>query len=260
MLGGSQPVGRRLEPRQHLLDAEPCRLDEIERHAGLSQTTRRVRAVRTCRSGVLRVSLEHVKVTQIMSHPVISATPETPIKEAARLMVEHGISALPVLDSKGGLAGIVSEADLIPIEARPDPRTQALPVAPSAGTMPRTVAEVMTRQVVTIGADREVSEAARTMLDAGVKRLPVMLGRDVIGVVSRRDMVRVLARDDREVRGELARRLLEAGFDGVVASMTVRSGVAMIAVGDQALERRLAESIALEVPGVLEVRFVAPEP
>ena len=193
-----------------------------------------------------------------MSHPVITATPDTSIKEAARLMVEHGISALPVVDPEGRLAGIVSEADLVPIETRPDPRTQARPLGPSAGTTPVAVRDVMTRRVVTAAADSEVSDAARTMLDARVKRLPVMRGGRVVGVVSRRDMVRVLARDDGEVRAELARRLVGAGFDRAVTSMTVDSGVARIEVGDRPLERRLAESIALEVPGVMEVRFVAP--
>lgn len=192
-----------------------------------------------------------------MSRPVITVTPETPLKEAAQLLVEHGISALPVLDARGGLAGIVSEADLLPMQARPDPRSQATPPAHTAGRMPRFVADVMTRHVLTVTADSQVSQAARTMLDAGIKRVPVMRGRRVVGIVSRRDLVRVIARQDDAVRTELAQRLNEAGVQGAGSALAVRSGVASIQLAGGP-ERRLAESVALSVPGVLEVRFTSP--
>jgi len=112
-----------------------------------------------------------MKVSEIMSRPVIAVTPETAIKTAAELLVERAISALPVLDSNGRLLGIVSEADLLPIETRPDPRSQATPLPPTAGSAPQTVADVMTRRVVTVTVDTEVSQAARIMISAGAKRL-----------------------------------------------------------------------------------------
>ena len=121
-----------------------------------------------------------MKVTEIMSRPVLTVTPDTSIKEAAQLLVEHGISALPVLDRAGALAGIVSEADLMAM--------------PSAAAMPLVVADVMTHTVLTLGVESEVSQAARTMLEAGVKRAPVISRRGVVGIVSRRDLVRVIAR------------------------------------------------------------------
>ena len=165
-----------------------------------------------------------VKVTEIMSRPVVTVSPDASIKQAARLLVEHGISALPVLDAGGALVGIVSEADLVPLETRPDPRTQATPPAPSAGTMPRIVAEVMTRRVLSVRAASEVSQAARTMLEAGIKRVPVMSGCKVVGIVSRRDLVRVIAREDEAVRYELADRLAEAGIRLPGQTVTVRGG------------------------------------
>jgi len=107
------------------------------------------------------------------------------VKEAARLLVEHGISALPVLDAKEALVGIVSEADLEPMQTRRDPRSSL------------TVGEVMTHSVLSLSASTEVSQAARSLLEAGVKRMPVVRGRRVIGIVSRRDLMRVIAwRDD----------------------------------------------------------------
>jgi CBS domain-containing protein len=199
-----------------------------------------------------------VKVAEIMSRPVVTVTPGTSIKVAAQMLVEHGISALPVLDAGGGLVGIVSEADLVPMQTRPDPRTQATPPSPTAGRTPRIVADVMTRQVVSVTAGSEVSQAARTMLEAGIKRVPVLTGRRVVGIVSRRDLVRVIARKDDAVRSELAQRLAEAGLAAAAETVTVRSGVAEIALVDRGPQRRLSESLALSVPGVLEVRFTSP--
>jgi len=147
-----------------------------------------------------------------MSAPVITASPSTPVKEAARLLVAHGISALPVLDSKGTLVGIVSEADLMPMQTRPDPRTQATPQRPTAGRSPLTVGEVMTHQVLTLGAGTEVSQAARSLLEAGVKRMPVVRRRRLIGIVSRRDLVRVIARRDDSMRLEILKRVHELGL------------------------------------------------
>jgi CBS-domain-containing membrane protein len=196
-----------------------------------------------------------VKVTEIMSSPVITASPSTPVKDAARLLVEHGISAMPVLDAKGALVGIVSEADLIPMQARPDARTQATPQRPSAGRSPRTVSQVMTHEVLTLGAGTEVSQAARSLLEAGVKRMPVVRGRRVIGIVSRRDLVRVIARRDDSMRLEILKRIRELGLVTSDEDVKVELGVAMLGLTGDDRVRNLVESVVLAVPGVLEVRF-----
>jgi CBS domain-containing protein len=199
-----------------------------------------------------------VKVTAIMSREVVTVTPETGVKVAARILADRGLSALPVVDAKGTLMGIVSEADLLAIETRPDSRLQATPQAPSAGTTPKSVADVMTRDVLVVKEDSEVSQAARIMLEAGVKRLPVVRGRRVVGIVSRRDLIRVIARRDDGIEAELARRLGELGLGAAPGSFSVADGVATIEIDDHGSGRRLAESVALSVPGVLEVRFLAP--
>jgi CBS domain-containing protein len=181
-------------------------------------------------------------------------TPATTVKEAARILVEAGVSALPALNQKGELVGIVSEADLVAFETRPDPRSQSLPMAPTSGTTPRLVRDVMTRRVVTVPVDAEVSWAARIMLERGIKRVPVVSGRRVVGIVSRRDLVRVIARRDGAVRAEVAERL---GAAGMPYEVTVESGMVGLPRVDGDRERKLAESIALAVPGVLEVGFKA---
>ena len=196
-----------------------------------------------------------VKVTEIMTRTVITATPDTGIKEAARRLVENGISALPVIDASGALVGIVSEADLLPLETRPDPRSQATPLRPTAGSTAQTVAEVMTRHVLAVEADVEVSKAARIMLEAGVKRVPVMRGRWLIGIVSRRDLVRIIARRDEDVEAELVYRLSQLGLVASPSAVGVANGVVTIQIEEQGTARSLAESVVLGVPGVLEVRF-----
>jgi CBS domain-containing protein len=204
------------------------------------------------------VSLETVKVTEVMTRPVLTVTPGTAIKEAARILIEAGVSALPVLNPKGDLVGIVSEADLVGFETRPDPRAQAMPMAPTAGTTPRFVRDVMTRHVITVPLDAQVSRAARTMLEQGIKRVPVVSGRRVVGIVSRRDLVKVIARQDDVLRADVAEKLDAAGIGKLVSSVTVDSGIVLLEIGSASRERRLAESIALAVPGVFEVRFKPP--
>jgi len=195
-----------------------------------------------------------------MSQPVITVTPETSIKSAAQLLVEHGISGLPVVNSKGRLVGIVSEADLISIEARPDPRSQATPLAPTAGSTPRNVAEVMTRDVVVVSAKSEVAQAARTLLNSDVKRVPVMSGRRVVGIVSRRDLVKVIARADEQIEGKINSLLAELGLTTAGATVKVTDGVATVPVDYKGAARRLVESAVLQVAGVLEVRFAVSKP
>jgi CBS domain-containing protein len=198
-----------------------------------------------------------VKVDEIMSRPVVTIAADAGIKAAATLLAEHSVSALPVVNGRGELVGIVSEADLMSIETRPDPRTQAMPLAPTAGSSPKTVAEVMTREVLTVSTGSEVSKAARIMLNAGIKRVPVVKGRRVVGILSRRDLVKVIARRDADIEGEIELRLRELGLDAIGSgNVSVAAGVATIRVdGPGASSRRLAESVALTVPGVLEVRF-----
>jgi CBS domain-containing protein len=193
-----------------------------------------------------------VKVAEIMSRAVVTVPPDAGIKHAARLLVERELSALPVVDEKGRLVGIVSEADLLLI-GRPDPRSQATPLSPTAGSAPTTVADVMTRDVVVVNASTEVSRAARIMLEGGIKRLPVVRGRRLVGIVSRRDLVRVIARCDEDIQSEISRKLAELGIASTPGAVTVLGGVTTLDAA--ALDRRLAESVALTVPGVLEVRF-----
>jgi CBS domain-containing protein len=128
-----------------------------------------------------------------MSSPVVCLPPGMRLKEAAELLVTRGISAVPVVDG-GALVGILSEADLLPLELAPDPRAHLAPVSARPAAIPRTAEAAMTREVVALPTEADVAEAARLMLKRRIRSIPVLEGRRVVGIVARRNLLEVLAR------------------------------------------------------------------
>jgi CBS domain-containing protein len=142
-----------------------------------------------------------MNVESVMSRDVVSVVPTASIEEAAELMVEHGISGLPVVDETGALVGILSEGDLI---MRQRPRTElrwwevffadaerlARDYQKMTGT---TVVEVMTRSVVCVRPDASIEAAAALLHEHNIRRLPVVANGRLVGIVSRADLVRAIA-------------------------------------------------------------------
>ena len=190
-----------------------------------------------------------MRLTQIMSSPAVTVRPDTGIKEAAALLVKRGFTALPVVDASGRLAGIVTEADLVKLETVPDPRSQLTPLPPG-GPAPATVAEVMTREVLALPEEADAAQAARLMLERGVRCLPVTAAGRVVGVVTRRDLLRVLARSDEQVRQDVAALLAEALGDRAPA-VEVTEGTVRLSGPLSPRDRRLAELLTRTVPGVV---------
>jgi CBS domain-containing protein len=142
-----------------------------------------------------------MKVENIMSRDVITATPDMPVHAAARRMVDHGVSGLPVVDDSGRLVGVVTEGDLIvrqkPREHVPwwrlffdDPERLAHDYQKSAGT---TVGEIMTRSVISVGPEMPIESVAAILDRNHVRRLPVLENGALVGVVSRGDLIKALA-------------------------------------------------------------------
>jgi CBS domain-containing protein len=128
-----------------------------------------------------------MEAKDVMSDGVISVNAGVTVLEAARLLVNAGVSAMPVIDDKGMMVGILSEADLIRgIAAQPDP-AKAMAEAKS-----RRVAEVMTKDVATAGEDTSLSDIAALMLSRKIKRVPVLRDGAVVGIVSRIDLLQAL--------------------------------------------------------------------
>jgi CBS domain-containing protein len=197
-----------------------------------------------------------MRAKDAMTSPAITVTPDAHCKDAAALLVRHRISALPVVDAAGRLVGLVSEADLLPLETTPDPRSQATPLPPRAQPVPRRVDEVMTSEVYTVDEDTDLGVVAQRMLEANVKRFPVMSGDRVVGIVSRHDLVRVIARSDDDLEAGVKRTLAEEGMRLTSLGVGVRDGVVELTGGGDRQTLRLAEILARSVPGVLDVRVV----
>ena len=125
-----------------------------------------------------------MKAKDVMSDGVLSVGGDASVLEAARLLINCRVSAMPVVDSSGIMTGIVSEADLMG-----DAEDY---VAPGNGRPTRTVADVMTRDVVTASEDTPLSEIAGLMKARNIKRIPILRNGAVVGIVSRVDILRGL--------------------------------------------------------------------
>jgi CBS domain-containing protein len=142
----------------------------------------------------------------VMRTPVVSVHPDTPLREVARLLLDKGISAAPVVDEKGAPIGMVSEGDLI----RPDRAAREAwrqswleifaegePLAPELlawlQSQHHTARAVMTTPVITVSEDTELGEIARVLVTHRIKRVPVVRDGRVTGIVAREDLLRTLA-------------------------------------------------------------------
>jgi CBS domain-containing protein len=128
-----------------------------------------------------------MEAKDVMSDGVMSVNARATLLEAARLLVNAGVSAMPVIDDQGTMVGIVSEADFIRRMA-----AQADPGKVIADAKARQVAEIMTKDVVTAGEETSLSELANLMLSRNIKRVPILRDGSVVGVVSRVDLLQAL--------------------------------------------------------------------
>jgi CBS domain-containing protein len=174
----------------------------------------------------------------------------------AATLVEHGINAVPVIDDSDRLVGIVSEADLLTLEATPGTRHRSGSAARHG--RPHTAREVMSHSVYTLTQDTDAAVAARMMLRHNLKSVPVVAGDRVVGMVARRDLLRLIARSDHDIRADLERRLKEEIDALQPPAVGVAGGVVTIDAAVGPLGRQLLEGLACTVPGVTEVRTSHP--
>ncbi len=151
-----------------------------------------------------------MKIGDVMTRQVVSVGPEVHLKEVARLMVEHMVSGIPVVEPDGRVVGVVSEADFL-VKERGAEAVRRRPLAWLLGESRATRAmlakvtavaarEAMTAPAITIEADRPVREAADLMVERRVNRLPVVdAAGALVGIVTRADIVRGFVRPDEEL-------------------------------------------------------------
>jgi CBS domain-containing protein len=197
-----------------------------------------------------------MQAEDIMSHQVITVREYDSIRTAAGILAEHGFTAAPVLDRDGILVGIVTEAALIRDAIPHDPRTAERHLEMPSGARPPLVSQVMTKKVRTAAPGTDCADIAKMMLTHHLRAVPVVQNRVVVGIVTRRDLIRGLARDDPVIRAEVRRNLDRCGgFDKW--SVSVRDGAVVIVdpVGDIGA-RHVARALALAAPGTRQVQVI----
>ncbi len=212
--------------------------------------------------------MKHSKVGAVMTGNVIRAQCGASFKEVAHLLHEHGISGLPVVDDDGRVVGVISETDLLARQVEADdsyrpPRRLHWPRISSTARRrrikahARTADQLMSQPVVTIGADVDITDAARTMARHGVERLPVVDAKEhLVGIVTRHDLLQIFLRSDSDIHREITDEVLvrTLSLPPQAVSITVREGVVTL-TGE--LEHRSDAEIAVrtahQVDGVVAV-------
>jgi len=195
-----------------------------------------------------------MQAREIMTRPVVTVRPDTTIRDAAALLLEHRITAAPVLDARDELVGIVSESDLVGDRFPHDPRSRMRPVEDEPPG-PRYVAEVMNRTVIVLSPSADAADLAETMLATDVRSIPVVEGDAVVGIVSRRDLLRTLIRDEADIRAEVLARLATYRAATDDWDVEVEDGtVHLLGTYDDA-DGRAALALARTVPGVFAARL-----
>lgn len=150
-----------------------------------------------------------MNAAQVMTRQPVTAGPTMSAREVARLLLDHRISAVPVVDASGALLGIVSEGDLVRRGdvVRDDRQSWWLQMLAEGEDLApgflayvrvgdRTVRDLMTREVVTVDDETPLPDVARLLEEHRIKRVPVLRQGRVVGIVSRADMVRALTHDE----------------------------------------------------------------
>jgi CBS domain-containing protein len=196
-----------------------------------------------------------MRVKDIMSSPVFTVEQTTTVEAAAALMTAKSVTALPVLDEGGGLVGMVGESDLLWHRVPADPTTHLRPLPDTdPAERPGMVAEVMSPYPVTTRPDTDVAEAAEAMLEYDVRSIPVLEDADLVGIVSRRDILRAMVRGDDVLTAEVQHRLDEYADGQHRWTATVEAGVARITGDfDDSIEQGVVAVLARTVPGVAAV-------
>lgn len=191
-------------------------------------------------------------VREAMTSPAVTVRETATLKQAVSLLELHDISAMPVVDGRDRIVGVVSEADVIRDMVAPDQRSQAIPVRLTTAPFGALVADVMSTHPVVVDGDTDLAVATELMTSTAIKSLPVVEDDTVVGVVSRRDVIRMLARPDRRIEAEVDELFRQAGLDWLV---DVTGGVAVLEGPVDEADRDVARALTRSVPGIVEVRF-----
>ncbi|MCX5554662.1 CBS domain-containing protein [Streptomyces sp. NBC_00038] len=207
------------------------------------------------------------KVGEVMTSEVVGARRETPFKDVAWLLDRHRISGLPVVDADDKVVGVISETDLIRRQAAKAERDRGprfrlpalrrkarLATAKARATI---AGQLMSTPAITVHPEQSVADAARVMERHHIERLPVVDEEDrLIGIATRRDLLRVFLRTDEEIRQEVIDEVLTRAMclPPYTVIVSVHDGLATL---EGRLERRsdipLVVQLTWRVDGVVGV-------
>ncbi|MFE2645664.1 CBS domain-containing protein [Streptomyces nigra] len=212
--------------------------------------------------------MKHNKVGSVMTTEVVRAEYGTPFKEVARLLGDHRISGLPVVDEDEKVIGVISETDLMARQAEmPDPyepkkrfrfdRMTRSGRERAVKARARTAGQLMTEPAITVHADDTIVEAARTMAEHHVERLPVLDEEDrLVGIVTRRDLLQVFLRPDAEIHTDIVDEVLVRALwlpaRSIAVSVT-EGVVTLMGQMERKSETEIAVSMARQIDGVVAV-------
>lgn len=217
-----------------------------------------------------------MKAKDVMTRSVVSVEPSATVLQAVRLMLQKQIGGLPVMDTSGRLVGIVTEGDFLRrVETgtqRRRPRWIEFLLGPGhladeyTHTHGRKVEEVMTTEPLSVTEDTPLEEVVKTMEERQIKRVPVVRGQEVVGIVSRANLFHALASLAGEAKpaalsDTTIRELILAELDKQIwaplgsLDIVVRNGIVDLwgTILDEK-ERNALVVAAENVPGVKDVR------
>ncbi len=223
-----------------------------------------------------------MQARDVMTTSVATIRQNATVREAAKLMLGRGVSALPVLDQKGQLVGIISEGDLVRRAELGTDQARSWWLRLMSGesaaadyvkTHSTRVRDVMTRPVISVTEATPLEKIALLLEKHRIKRVPVIRSGQPVGIVSRADLVRRLAiappakrsslSDDRSLRRKVLKRLRESGVDDTYVNASVSGGALHLWGGVRSDAERQALRVAAEgVPGLRKVEdhtFVMPQ-
>lgn len=203
-----------------------------------------------------------VRIYDLMSRDVVTVRPETPLKEVARLLVEHAISGIPVVDEHNVVVGVVSESDFM-IKERGREHISRSPLrwllGDSRHDLDRveatTAGQAMTTPAITIeGRVASVREAAMVMAERKINRLPVTEEGNLVGIITRGDLLRVYMQSDDAIETAVREALLEV--EGVAVNGVADGIVTLAATGEHQATTRSAIRTAEAIDGVVAVDVI----